>query len=431
VALNATDVVLWPQKSLTQTGYNENTGYITNPTGTQVKGVANLTAHEDDNVNALLTASENPVYSVIPLTGDNGLNWGTSTGYILGENGKFGLDKKFQMADQSSFGKLNISGGNVSWVSNPNLMFAPVGSNGVETIIPKGCVAFKVESGGSQTVRIIVAVPTSEFHLNEAGFDLDMTNDYYIGLWKMPDIDKNANGDQYINFEKSDALEKFELPRSYSYSFDHSPTSIETGMHYVNVVYNGQAYRTYLNGDTFLVAYEFTVQGNGVYVIGSVHGADDKPSNTDVPMEIVHFSVSGTASAGRDGVNGNLLGAIDFVYDDLSNNIVTIDTTTTSTNLPNATTNATEYYGNYYASQSMLFTDYEEWVEQNVRVTFNQVRVALQRKVRETSADSDVYETVISYTVVSQNTHQRQHILVKPYTINADVIVKTEEQPTS
>lgn len=121
---------------------------------------------------------------------------------------------------------------------------------------------------------------------------------------------------------------------------------------YITVEYNdgsgSQQYRTYLNGGTILVAYEFKVSAVGVYVIGSAHGSEATASNLDCPMEIVHFSVSGTADEGNDGVSGSKLGTVDFVYQ-TDGQIITVGTT-------NAAYTEEENYVNYYASRVYLFT---------------------------------------------------------------------------
>jgi hypothetical protein len=318
--------------------------------------------------NATMPHTNDPTYTIVSLAD---LNWGTADGYKLTD---YGLDKKFQMADQSVFGNLIIENGTISSLVASNMMIVPVGSNNISSPIPKGCVAFAVEAEKTQTIRIIVSVPVTDLYRGEDKFidEMDLLYDYYIGVWKMPALEDN----QIVVFNKSNSIEKFELPRSYSFSFEDTPTNLEEngGKHYVNVEYdaNGndiieenEKYRTYLNGDTFLVAYEFTIDGadtgGGTYIIGSAHGTDLDSGNADSPMEIVHFSVSGTASAGRDGVQGNQLGTIDFVYDDLGGNIITVGTTTTDNQnptLPNES--GREDYANYYASQSLLFTDYEQ-----------------------------------------------------------------------
>ena len=412
--LSANSVVFWPQTTLTQTGYNTNSGYKTS-----------ITATASNDINAKKYVTPDPTYSIVPLTGTNGLNWGTKDGYKLGD---YGLDKKFQMADEAAFGTLiNIGDWSIP-IGDANTLVAPVGSNGVNATIPKGCVAFRVNAGGTQTIRIIVAVPTTDYYLGESGFDLDRDMDYYVGVWQVA-----AAGDEILSrFSKADALEKFELPRSYTFDFNDSPTSIEPEKDengalkegefktYVNVQYGGQNYRTYLNGDCFLVAYEFTIDGGtdgGVFVIGSVHGDESSSSGKEVPMEIVHFSVSGTASAGRDGVTGNQLGAIDFVYDDTLGNIATIDKNDSQT----GPTNGTEYYSNYYASQCLLYSNNEQKDSSGNYLLLNKEKVWIRRYVDNSTPNSA--KTIMAYQVSGQ---VPDSFLVKQYAINSDEVEKNE-----
>ena len=421
VELSAGNVVFWPQMTLTSTGYNTNTGYKTKVTSTN-----------SNDINATKDSSADPVYSIVPLTGDNGLNWGDSQGYFLGANGKHGLTQKFQLADQTGFGPmLNLGDlGEIPIGDEANTMIAPVGSNGVEANVPKGCVAFRVNSGGKQTIRVIVAVPTTDKHLGESGFELDMGKDYYIGVWQV-----EAAGDSFIQtFSKSAALEKFELPRSYTFNYEETPESVEDNATkpYVNVQYSGKNYRTYLNGDCFLVAYEFTVSGEGVYVIGSVHGTDNAVTEKDVPMEIVHFSVSGTASAGRDGVTGNQLGAIDFVYDDAvttgtgnaattTNTIITVNRTA-GTN-ETGTTNANgENYANYYASQCLLYTNNEAKTSSGGFLDLSAGKVWIRRYVVPDTEGGTTGTTKIACGT-STTTAITDPFLVKRYAINSDAVI--------
>lgn len=416
LSLSGGEYVLWPQTTLKQGGTYTNNGQ------TLVTG---------STENAASTKTTDPIYTVKKLSD---MKWGTADGIRLGETNGYGLDKKFQMTDQSAFGNiLNLDRWGLGTLPSgtSSIMVAPVGSNGVEATIPKGCVAFRVESNGTQTIRIIVAVPTANTYRgsggNGAGFNLDLTEDYYIGVWQVEAAGESLSA----TFKKSTALEKFELPRSYTFDFADTPTTVDglATKPYTNVEYdvnkNGtieeaEQYRTYLNGDCFLVAYEFTIDGGtdgGVFIIGSVHGADGATSDTDVPMEIVHFSVSGTASAGRDGVTGNQLGAIDFVYDDTKGNIATID----KTGQTGGPTNGTEYYSNYYASQCLLYSNNEQKDSSGNYLLLNKEKVWIRRYVDNSSPNSA--KTIMAYQVAGQ---VPDSFLVKQYAINSDTVEKNE-----
>ena len=404
--LSAGSVVFWPQTTLKQDGTYTNNGQ------TLVTG---------STENATMTKTTDPVYTIKKLSD---MKWGTADGYMLGSNDGFGLDKKFQMADQAKFGTiLNLDQWDLGTLPSgeSSIMVAPVGSNGVEATIPKGCVAFRVESGGTQTIRIIVAVPTTDKYVGseglEGGFELDWEADYYIGVWQVEAAGESLSA----SFQKSNAVEKFELPRSYTFNFEDTPSTIEDKNYYTIVEYGGTRYRTYLNGDCFLVAYEFTIGGEdqegGVYVLGSVHGEDGSTSTKDVPMEIVHFSVSGTASAGRDGVTGNQLGAIDFVYDDTEGNIATIDKNGSQT----GPTNGTEYYSNYYASQCLLYSNNEQKDSSGNYLLLNKEKVWIRRYVDNSTPDSA--KTIMAYQVAGD---VPDSFLVKQYAINSDEVEKNE-----
>ena len=416
--LSADQYVFWPQTTLKQ-------GTTLNPGGVYANNGTTLVAGKTDT--AALSTTEDPIYTMIPLTGEGGLNWGTADGHKLGD---YGLDKKFQMADQSFFGQLNIDqNGDISSLVNSGMMVAPVGDGEgeAESIIPKGCVAFRVGTEGKQTIRIIVAVPTTDYYLNEDGFSqtMDLVNDYYIGVWKMPEIKEG----RFI-FRKSEAIEKFELPRSYSFGFEDTPVELDkTGTkHYVDVQYNNVTYRTYLNGDTFLVAYEFTIDGSdlnaGTYIIGSAHGPDSDNVIGNIPMEIVHFSVSGTASAGSDGIQGSQIGAIDFVYDNTANKIVTIGQAGANTGINNGVDTdkdgvIDEYYSNYYSSHCLLYTDLKEKSSDSY-IKLNQVKLSVRRWLRK---NGDNYETVITCTAISDDSNQTAVVKFNRYSGRSDIVL--------
>ena len=413
----ADEYVFWPQTTLKQDGTYTN------------KGKDKVTGNTET---AKLPTTTDPIYNLIPLRGDGGLNWGSANGYLLGK--EYGFHQKFQMKDQAGFGTMyNLLGGN--WepsgsYGNYSMLVAPIGTNGVEATIPKGCVAFRVNSGGEQTVRVIVAIPTTEHYVGESTFNMDLVYDYYIGVWNVA----AANENNTFSFDKEDALEKFELPRSHTFHAESTPTNafpsatVPSGYTgYTTVSYGGNTYRTYLNGGCFLVAYEFTVNGEGVYIIGSAHGNTNAATDKDAAMEIVHFSVSGTASAGRDGVAGSKLGSVDFVYDDPnSNTIITVGKTGTG-GITNQAGN--EDYANYYASQSLLHTNNGAKDTGGNFIKINNARIAVRRYVKQvTGADSTSYgQTTMACVIGPPGSGQQAYILVEPYMLNADAIERSEE----
>lgn len=417
--LPADQYVFWPQTTLKQDGvYSDN--------GTVFK-------HNDEN--ATMTATSDPTYTLRPLydlsNSTDALNWVNKQGICLGSNGGFGLTQKFQMADQAGFGPMLTLGDiDISLERPYTQLVAPVGSEGVEAVIPKGCVAFRVnEVNEDSTVRIIVAVPTTIYYMTgwdnngklvtETGFDIDLAMDYYIGLWQV-----GAVGDSFISqFRKSDAVEKFELPRSYLFDARADATTVDaskptnsTFQNHVNVQYNGQDYRTYLNGGTVLVAYEFKVTEVGVYVIGSVHGDEDVASDFDCPMEIVHFSVSGTASAGNDGVSGSKIGSVDFVYD-YADKIITVGT------VGEGGYQDTEDYNNYYASRCLLFTANDYLPDPKNPAGFINLSSA-KIKVQRSIVDANNPKRTTSIIVEGDNQIMVQ---LSRYSIFSDSIKRTPE----
>jgi hypothetical protein len=205
-----------------------------------------------------------------------------------------------------------------------------------------------------------------------------------------------------------EALEQFELPRSNPYqpgivASDASANSIE-------VISNGTTYRCYLNGLRVLVGYEFTVSGEGVYIIGTTSG----------PMEIVHFSADGTASAGRDGTSGSKLGSIDFVYD-YDGKIVTVKDTADS---------ETEDYSHYYASLCLLYTDITSVKDDTGDVwqfyQINDQQIAIRRAVGIPEGDGQTEGAILHLTVASGDATQTQYIKCVRYSFLADTVERQD-----
>ena len=86
------------------------------------------------------------------------------------------------------------------------------------------------------------------------------------------------------------------------------------------------------------MAYEFTVNELGVYILGSTNSA----------MEIVYFAAEGTASEGSDGLASGQLGSVDFVYASSTKQIITVDMTQPDSD---SSYNTNSYY---YSSGCML-----------------------------------------------------------------------------
>ena len=265
------------------------------------------------------------------------------------------LKYMFAMTEGAKFGSVtsNVLGGDYD--GGAGFVKATLGTDGAQTFIPMGCISFKVNKTPAADdpikIRVIVAVPTSDV-VGGLGYN----EDYYFGLWQ----NSVASGqNQQFNFEKNGTIAKFELPRSQPlFNGQEATPSDTTGYNNpIQIQYDanrngvidsdeGTYYSTYFQGETVLVAYEFTVYEAGVYTMGTTQG----------PMQIVYFSADGVASMGRDGTGGAQLQGIDFVYDTYNYVSADKDKIVTVGNVPEQSSN-TEDYNYYYESSCLLFFD--------------------------------------------------------------------------
>lgn len=265
------------------------------------------------------------------------------------------LKYMFAMTEGAKFGTVysNTLGGDYD--GGDGFVKATLGTDGAQTFIPMGCISFKVNKTPDPDdpikIRVIVAVPTSDV-VGGLGYN----EDYYFGLWQ----NSVASGqNQQFNFEKNGTIAKFELPRSQPlFNGQETTPSDTTGYNNpIQIQYDANRngvidtdestyYDTYFQGETVLVAYEFTVDQAGVYTLGTTQG----------PMQIVYFSADGVASMGRDGTGGAQLHAIDFVYDTYGYVDADEDKIVTVGNAPEQSSD-TEDYNYYYESSCLLFFD--------------------------------------------------------------------------
>jgi hypothetical protein len=246
------------------------------------------------------------------------LGWGNSEGdkiWKLDENGNPVINKMFDIKQSVDWSlALNLGNWGVNLGEGGGTVLAPVGSGSYQkqVYIPTGTIAFcinKVPVGGAK-IRVIVKVPQSD-GLRSLGMNSDSNSgDHYLGIWQGKEKQSNS-WFSYSSFNINDAYKKVELPRSQSWidgtSNSHYVNSngASTANEYLDVTYNGQNYTTMLQGGHYLMAYEFVVDNEGLYILAA----------TDVRMQIAYCSVDGVASSGRDGTGGSPLGNIDFVYD--------------------------------------------------------------------------------------------------------------------
>ena len=342
-----------------------------------------------------LTVTDDPVYSLFTLEElyEQNTGWKNMYGEQLTSSD---LHKKFTMAEGAGFGvMLNLLNGSIG-LGSTHQVVAPVGTNGVEANIPQGCVAFRINKSGESKVRVIVAVPTCDFYREEDGNTLDYSEDYYVGLWQV----EEAGGSMIQSFDSDASLEKFEIPRSHPYQ----PGTSAANADYILVDCNGNRYRSYLNGQRILVAYEFTVSEEGVYVLGYTNG----------PMEIVYFSADGTASAGRDGTGGSRLGSVDFVYD-YNDVIVPVQD---YESIPEE-----EQYSYYYSSLCLLFTDNSAKEESGAYVDLNSFSVFVERSVETDNTGQSADEFTRIFIKVYSGAGQEKYIQCIRYAPSSDQVV--------
>jgi hypothetical protein len=243
-------------------------------------------------------------YPVYELQSVSSLGWKDAQGNSLST-----VSKMLNMGEGITWDiQFDVLGGLIDTSANNKLVNAPIGSKGETTNIPIGCLAFrinKVPEGGAK-IRVITACPSTKSYGS-----LKTDEDYYFGIWKSETKTFLGGLIKYNVFSKTNAIEKFELPRSQAKAMgeagaDGVPTKTEEGLKdYIRIQYGDKTYRTYLQGDIYLIAYEFTVSEEGIYIMGASNG----------PMQIVYFSSDGVSDDGRDGTGGTQIGFVDFVYD--------------------------------------------------------------------------------------------------------------------
>ncbi len=344
-------------------------------------------------------------YSVIKL---ETLAWNNGTAGVLSGSD---LTKKFHMIDGITFGATIDIGGTIG---TSGLIRAPVGTAGTETDIPSGCIAFRVNktSTEAQKIRVVLAVPASELYVGEEGYDLgDYTR--YFCLWEM----KAAGDSWYQIFNASDYIERFAIPRSHPY--EPGTASDSPNSEYVTVTYDEQEYRSYLNGDRVLVAYEFKVYNAGVYVLGTSTSTSDSGNifgEKDVaPMEIVYFSADGVASTGRDGLSGSQLGTVDYVYS--YNDVIVPVSESSSTDAKGK-----EDYTTFYPSYCMLYMNSVLDASAGTFVNVNSEKVYIRRYITDEDppTSTDGYTSTTSKAVIEFLRERDKYARVTQYSRIAD-----------
>ncbi len=370
------------------------------------------------------TTADNDTYTVVDIAD---LGWGNKEGAPLTAAD---LQKKFHMQDGIEFGiSINLFGNNYN---SDGLLRAPVGSKGDQANIPQSCIAFMMnEENPENEIRVIVAVPVSEFYYGEKSGENDTTTDAYkpgdyqtyFNMWKLGE----ASSGFLQTFNPTNTADRFLLPSSHPYEPGVVPVNrlgedgtanaaYGVGTEYIYAKMqardeNGAAlfdengapagedttYRCYLNGDRVLVAYTFKAPDSGIYVLGAV-GYKNDDTSVSVPMEIVYFSADGVASPGRDGSGGSRMGTVDFVYANEANtDIVTVKDVTGDSSENNGA--VTEDYNAYYPSYVLLRFD-NKLQKDGAFVSINNEKIVIRRWVA-TAADAAAngIRSTMTYTI--------------------------------
>ncbi len=330
-------------------------------------------------------ATDDYTYTLKNFTELNGLLWQDGKGHALGTPDAAGaLAKKFTMKEAINFGvslNLDFSDLGLPWnlgqLNSQGLLTAQVGNPTSTAIIPKGCVAFRIDKAeGDKKIRVIVAVPTSEYYAGESddeGNESLALHYRYMNVWHLSDAPTGLGAE---TFDAGDYLDRFAIPNSRPYN---PKTPIADVEHIkVKADINGDGVvddaRCYLNGDRVLVAYEFTItaeMGTGIFILGTTGYRSNVYADQDdgflgsggnfvaTPMEIVYFSADGVASEGQDGNNYSPAGTIDFVYDN-GTTVLTVNKQGDAIG-SDATTDEiiAKYQTAYYPSYSTLYFDNE------------------------------------------------------------------------
>lgn len=254
--------------------------------------------------------------------------------------------KMFQAAPQNF--QLTLSNtfigdwfGNALDTNAGDVVLAPLGTTGINFTTPTGMIAYyvnKASTADPSMINIVVAVNPEQ----QAST---------IGLWGPQALDSYRS-----DFDIDDPYDSFPVPASKSALSDEDRKTYMTKVsgYYTydstsnKYVLHNDGYATYLGGKIVLVGYTFTVTEPGVYLMGSTTG----------PMSVCYFSVDGAAGSGGDGTGGSPLGDVDFVYDNGSDKIITVDQKFSGSHIVSGETPETLYYPSYSYIRMIPDADY-------------------------------------------------------------------------
>jgi len=409
-----------------------------------------------DNTTSLFNANEFVLYTTANTDADNNtttyyevmdvtklpnlghpdtLGW-KSGNAADGENGLLSgkdLTKKFHTEKGIQFGAvLNIGG---FQLGTNGMITAPVGKLGTYADIPLGCVAFRVNKEGTQHVRVIISVSVSEYYVGETDGSGNALNDLgesrrYFNMWKIEE-----SGSETLNlFTKNEAFERFEIPMSHPYEPGTTSTDDSSTQGFYTVQYDQDGdgtpedYGMFMNGDRILLAYEFTVDEVGLYILGpsgfnlDSNGIMEYFEGPDVPMEIVYFSADGVASAGRDGASASQIGTIDYVYSYGGEIITVTDTSETESD-------GTEDYSTYYPSYVLTYFENTKKVDGEF-ISINNEKVRIRRYVATDGTpptSTTGYNQMNSLSAIHYVIGGDRHANIVQYSRFCDNVIKEEE----
>ena len=321
-SLPANQYVLWPQQV-----YRGNTSGKKSGSSYSLRHLGDLGWTDDQG---------NPVWPKPKL--ENGV----ISGNYDGLSKMFDMKKSVDWSYQLKLGNIVLP----SWGQDGKILQVTVGTAPLEKVVgvPTGALAFHVNKEISPAnpayIRIIVKIPTFNNFQNVPD---SQVLDYYLGIWKGQVKDKQ-NTIQLFGFNKDNAQQFVELPLSQQMipigDFDAAnPPKVPEDVTQevldtrgISVTYPHEStdpkdtYKTYLQGDSFMLAYEFTITEPGVYIVATASTADDNhPTLADKsPLQIAYCAADGIASAGRDGSGGSKLGNVDFVYHNRNNQVIPV-----------------------------------------------------------------------------------------------------------
>lgn len=289
----------------------------------------------DKEADPLDKERSNNTYTITPIAQ---LKWNNGKGeYLTSLNHAVRLAQATQ--DHNSLNFKNLVGDNLLGnilqgllgSSSGGMVPAPIGENDAGYTIPAGMIAFdilKASVDEPSYINIIVAV------------NPEQTVDSWIGLY-------GPMGENEWNSEftlSEDAIQRFDLPKSIMGIYNSYLGAYATKVSGYYTIENGEyvkkegPFYTYLGGEVVYVAYTFDVTEPGVYLLGSSSG----------PMTVAYFSVDGAAGAGGDGTGGSPLGDVDFVYDNGTDTIITVDKKFSGSHIVEDEDPTQFYYPSYY-----------------------------------------------------------------------------------